>query len=129
MPAPWVTVVVYRSPTRARSWTSAFFWMKCSSSKKNGPLTAGESHTTVHRLKLGGDDYVTKPFSPRELVARVRALIRRAQLRETAKPELPDGEGEMVHAGLRLDLASFKAYWQGTEVVLTVMEFELLKAL
>lgn len=79
-------------------------------------------------LELGGDDYVTKPFSPRELVARVKALFRRAG--NVAKRDAQSVPADvMVHGQLRLDLTTFKGYWQEREVVLTVMEFELLKAL
>jgi two-component system OmpR family response regulator len=82
-------------------------------------------------LELGGDDYVTKPFSPRELVARVKAIFRRAD-KAPAQPAAasPTKNPEMMeHGGLCLDLTTFKATWQSTQVILTVMEFELLKAL
>jgi two-component system, OmpR family, response regulator len=76
-------------------------------------------------LELGGDDYVLKPFSPRELVARVKAVLRR-----TAVPPASQGKPrQLAHGELRLDEDLFKAFWQEREVVLTATEFELLRAL
>src|SRR5262245_12084285 len=77
-------------------------------------------------LELGGDDYVTKPFSPRELVARVRAVLRR-RVPAAATPEA--GAGRIVHGRLTLDLDRFQAAWDGQEIVLTVTEFGLLRTL
>ena len=76
-------------------------------------------------LEMGGDDYVTKPFSPRELVARIRAVLRRTT-RDDADPERPR---EVLRGRLRLDLEAFRAYWDDREVVLTVTEFGLLETL
>jgi len=76
-------------------------------------------------LELGGDDYVSKPFSPRELVARVSAVLRR-----TAAPVQPVGQENTLRCGsLHLDLARHRCDLGGRELVLTVTEFELLRAL
>jgi two-component system OmpR family response regulator len=74
-------------------------------------------------IELGADDYVVKPFSPREVVARVQAILRRSA-RDTAPAAQPLGRG-----GLTLDLDGWAARWQGSDVALTVTEFSLLRTL
>lgn len=76
-------------------------------------------------LELGGDDYMTKPFSPRELVARIKAVFRRTAA--PTEPELP--EERMSHGMLSLDLVRYKAYWGDAEVELTKTEFGIVKRL
>jgi DNA-binding response OmpR family regulator len=84
-------------------------------------LTAlGEESDRVLGLQLGADDYVTKPFSPRELVLRVQSVLRRSATRPAPVPEtLRDG-------GLELDVARRSARLDGQELSLTVREFDLL---
>ncbi len=84
-------------------------------------------------LELGGDDYVTKPFSPRELVARVRSVLRRSAITAQAwadEPTRSDGEAATLEYGpLKLDLDRYQAFWGDTEVVLTVTEFGIVRTL
>ena len=75
-------------------------------------------------LEIGGDDYVTKPFSPRELVARVNAILRRAR---SAPP--PAQSKAMSHGGLAIDQDARSASMHGTPVSLTALEFAILRTL
>ena len=86
-------------------------------------LTArGSEEDRVLGLELGADDYVSKPFSPRELTARVKAVLRRAG---SALGGL-DRVATVEYDGLRLDLGAREARVHGELVVLTAREFELL---
>ena len=86
-------------------------------------LTArGEESDRILGLELGTDDYVVKPFSPRELVARVRAVLRRVDSR--------GAETEVIRAGdLEVDLRRLRATIDGRAVDLTAMELQLLAQL
>ncbi|HWA71724.1 MAG TPA: response regulator transcription factor [Polyangiaceae bacterium] len=77
-------------------------------------------------LEVGGDDYLVKPFSPRELLARVRAVLRRFQAAEE-RNEPPSRV--LRHGRLELDPERFEARFAGTPVALTSTEFALLSAL
>jgi two-component system response regulator ResD len=83
-------------------------------------LTArGLEHDKIRGLELGADDYMVKPFSPRELVARIQAVVRR-----TAPPARRPGTIE--RGDIRIDLAARKVYRGAEEIRLTPIEFNLL---
>ena len=77
-------------------------------------------------LKMGADDYITKPFSQRLLVERVRTILRRTKARQAVTE---DEEDIMVRGGLRLDAARHECLWEEQLVNLTVTEFLILEAL
>lgn len=92
-------------------------------------LTAKEAEVDkVLGLELGADDYVTKPFSPRELVARVRAILRRVRAKESATTQQP--RDQILRVGtVTINLTSYEVL-KGTQgVELTPREFELLRFL
>jgi DNA-binding response OmpR family regulator len=87
-------------------------------------LTArGDEVDRVSGLMIGADDYLVKPFSPRELVARVKAILRRAQPREQESPK------QISSGGLTLDIARHTVLLNGQPLSLTPSEFKLLKVL
>ena len=88
-------------------------------------LTAKAGETDrVLGLEMGADDYLTKPFSPRELVARVRAILRRAA--SAAETEsLPAYD----RGGLKIDFTTYEVFARGKSIKLTLKEFELLRFL
>lgn len=82
-------------------------------------LTArGETYDKVHGLNLGADDYIVKPFDPQELLARVRAVLRRFHSDEP-----------LIYDDLQIDIAQYQVQLAGREVTLTPKELELLHAL
>ena len=87
-------------------------------------LTArGEETDRVLGLDLGADDYVTKPFSIRELLARMRALLRRTRPEDTALPD------ELRFDEVKVDFRAFEAYKNGVAIEMTPKEFGLLRML
>ena len=88
-------------------------------------LTAkGDEADRIVGLELGADDYVPKPCTPRELVARVRAILRRTQSNDT-----PDGAAAIETGQLKLFPQQRRAEWDGRPLELTSTEFNLLEAL
>jgi DNA-binding response OmpR family regulator len=85
-------------------------------------LTAlGEEENRIAGLQLGADDYVTKPFSPKELALRVASVLRRARMPRPVPPA-----AELVDGDLRLQMTARQATLTGAELPLTTREFDLL---
>jgi two-component system OmpR family response regulator len=79
-------------------------------------------------LEIGGDDYVVKPFSPRELLARIKAIRRRQDRTATVSTESP-GESELRYGPITIDPEKFRVTSGNREIVLTAQEFKLLELL
>lgn len=77
-------------------------------------------------LEIGGDDYVVKPFSPRELLARIKAIRRR---NDRPAPGASEDRPELRYGPLTIDAGRFRVQCQGREIVLTAQEFKLLELL
>ncbi len=84
-----------------------------------------DDNDIIHGLSVGGDDYMTKPFSPRQLVARVQAQLRRQALRSDAKA----ANQTLTFDGLTIDTAARTVEIDGRSVALSVKEFDLLSYL
>ncbi len=81
-------------------------------------------------LAMGADDYITKPFSQRLLIARIRAILRRTEARgeQDGQSETPAAE-KILRGRLEMDPARHRVTWEGKDVTLTVTEFLILEAL
>ena len=89
-------------------------------------LTArGEDIDRIVGLEIGADDYLPKPFNPRELLARIRAILRRSQSNQPQRSAIK----HLVAVGLELDTGSRNATCNGIQLDLTGVEFDLLQAL
>ena len=90
---------------------------------------AGEVVDRIVGLEVGADDYVTKPFDPRELLARVKSVLRRSQARPATDAPVDRAAQRVPFGRCRLDLASHQLFdGDGREIPITSMEFDLLRA-
>lgn len=98
--------------------------LKSTAATKSVPVimvtARGEEIDRVVGFEIGADDYVVKPFSVRELILRVKAILRRSE------SEAPPGEGDLVFGCLRVDRGAHRVFVNEREVVLTALEFRLL---
>lgn len=77
-------------------------------------------------LEIGGDDYVTKPFSPRELVARINVILKRTKPVKWASYDTADSTHKLVYGRLSLDIEQHASWWDNQPVALTATEFSML---
>jgi len=80
-------------------------------------------------LAMGADDYIAKPFSQRLLIARIRAILRRAELSQAPDGAAEEGQGPIERGRLTMDPARHRVTWGGSPVTLTVTEFLILETL
>ena len=93
-------------------------------------LTAlGDVSERITGLELGADDYVIKPFSPKELEARVKAVLRRTNTKETSAPMGKTAKNVITTGSIKIDTARRQVYRKNERIRLTGMEFSLLELL
>ncbi|MBD5142362.1 MAG: response regulator transcription factor [Oscillospiraceae bacterium] len=96
--------------------------------KKNIPIimlsARGEEYDKLFGFEIGVDDYVVKPFSPKELMARVRAVLARSKA--VANTAQKDERERMIFEGLEIDLSGREVYVNGTKASMTPKEYDLL---
>lgn len=93
-------------------------------------LTAlGDVSERITGLELGADDYVIKPFSPKELEARVKAVLRRTNSKESAAPQGKTAKNVITTGSIKIDTARRQVYRKNERIRLTGMEFSLLELL
>lgn len=85
----------------------------------------GEEYDKLFGFEIGIDDYVVKPFSPKEVMARINAIL----LRSSKKDEQSSNEGKYIYQGLEVDMLARNVYVDGVKKELTPKEFELLQYL
>ena len=88
-----------------------------------------EDYDKIKGLNVGADDYITKPFSVRELMARIKANLRKSEIKESPAEANEDKTKKIVVGSLTLDLDKFEAKVDGEVIDLTLREFEVLKFL
>ncbi|GAC1424374.1 MAG: response regulator transcription factor [Ktedonobacteraceae bacterium] len=106
---------------RIRAWSKTPILMLTARSSEEDRITG---------LDMGADDYLVKPFSPRELVSRVRAILRRSGPSDTTVPAIEQTKSEILcFPGLTIDLPARRVEVNGIEIALTPTEFDLLALL
>jgi|TARA_Y100000031_G_scaffold155497_1_gene206467 two-component system OmpR family response regulator len=83
----------------------------------------------IQGFAAGGDDYVTKPFSKRELVMKVQAMLRRSQRSASINAGEKETPDSLSHNKIRMDLRQHRVFWKDQEVSLTKNEFHILKVM